>query len=64
VNLVSGHTQVMDSDPVKANASMDSLELKVPIQDLKEYLSEVRPISRMDKELTDFIKKEHWNNLK
>jgi len=54
----------MDSDPLKANASMDSLELKVPIQDLKEYLSEVRPISRMDKELTDFIKKEHWNNLK
>ena len=28
--MVSGHTQCIDSAPVKANASMDSLELKVP----------------------------------
>ena len=27
--MVSGHTQVIDSPPVKANVSMDSLELKV-----------------------------------
>ncbi|WP_299770777.1 transposase, partial [uncultured Dokdonia sp.] len=31
--MVSGHTQCIDSAPVKANASMDSLELKVPSQD-------------------------------
>ena len=28
--MVSGHTQGIDSAPVKANASMDALELKVP----------------------------------
>src|SRR5690606_7448936 len=32
--LVTGHTQAIDSAPVKANASMDSLELKVPAEDL------------------------------
>ena len=26
--MVSGHTQCVDSSPIKANASMDSLELK------------------------------------
>ncbi|WP_340203533.1 transposase [Ascidiimonas sp. W6] len=30
VGMVGGHTQAIDSAPVKANASMDSLELKVP----------------------------------
>ena len=47
--MVSGHTQVIDSAPVKANASMDSLELKVPAQDLVSYLAEVRHISEKDK---------------
>jgi len=46
--LVSGHTQVMDSAPVKANASMDSLELKVPDQDLVAHLAEIRHISKVD----------------
>ena len=32
--MVSGHTQTIDSAPVKANASMDTLELKVPEVDL------------------------------
>ena len=32
--MVAGHTQVVDSAPVKANASMDSLELKVPEEEL------------------------------
>ncbi len=31
--MVSGHTQDIDSAPVKANASMDSLELKAPKED-------------------------------
>ncbi|WP_010177999.1 IS1182 family transposase [Aquimarina agarilytica] len=49
--MVSGHTQAIDSAPVKANASMDSLELKVPAQDLKAHLAEVRHISKADKEV-------------
>jgi len=48
--MVSGHTQVVDSAPVKANASMDSLELKVPEQDLQAHLAEVRHISNQDKD--------------
>jgi len=47
--LVSGHTQAVDSAFVKANASMDSLELKVPEQELEDYLHQVRHISREDK---------------
>ena len=49
--MVSGHTQAIDSAPVKANASMDTLELKVPEEDLDEHLRKVRAISAMDKEV-------------
>lgn len=48
--MVSGHTQAIDSAPVKANASMDSLELKVPAEELTEHLNRIRHISAMDKE--------------
>jgi len=48
--MVSGHTQTIDSAPVKANASMDTLVLKVPEEDLEEHLRRVRHISAMDKE--------------
>ena len=48
--MVSGHTQAIDSAPVKANASMDSLELKVPEADLDAHLREIRHISKRDKE--------------
>ena len=48
--LVSGHTQVVDSAPIKANASMDSLELKVPAEDLEEHLRKVRYQSTADRE--------------
>lgn len=48
--MVSGHTQTVDSAPVKANASMDSLELKVPEEELEAHLRKVRHISTMDKE--------------
>ena len=48
--MVSGHTQAIDSAPVKANASMDSLELKVPASELEDHLRSIRHISRMDKE--------------
>ena len=49
--MVSGHTQAIDSAPVKANASMDTLELKVPEEDLEEHLKKIRAISAMDKEV-------------
>lgn len=47
--MVAGRTQAIDSAPVKANASMDSLELKVPEEDLAEHLRKVRAMSDMDK---------------
>ena len=48
--MVSGHTQTIDSAPVKANASMDSLELKVPEEELQEHLRKVRVMSIKDRE--------------
>jgi len=48
--MVSGHTQAIDSAPVKANASMDTLELKVPADELDEHLRKVRALSSMDRE--------------
>ncbi len=48
-SMVSGHTQAIDSAPVKANASMDSLELKVPEEDLEAHLHRIGHISAMDK---------------
>jgi len=47
--MVSGHTQAIDSAPIKANASMDTLELKVPKEDLEAHLHSIRHISSMDK---------------
>jgi transposase len=47
--MVSGHTQTIDSAPIKANASMDTLALKVPIEELDDYLLKVRHISNADK---------------
>lgn len=49
--MVKGSTQAIDSAPVKANASMDSLELKVPAKELEAHLAEVRHISARDKEV-------------
>lgn len=47
--MVSGHTQAIDSAPIKANASMDSLVLKVPEEELEDYLQKIRHISNADK---------------
>jgi len=47
--MVSGHTQSIDSAPVKANASMDSLELKIPEESLADYLNKYHHISKGDK---------------
>ena len=49
--MVSGHTQCIDSAPVKANASMDSLELKVPAEDLESHLRKVRYMSTADRKV-------------
>lgn len=52
--MVSGHTQAIDSAPVKANASMDSIELKVPADELDDHLRKIRAMSAMDRlEKTD-----------
>lgn len=48
--MVSGKTQAIDSAPVKANASMESLELKVPEQELEAHLLKVRSMSKVDKQ--------------
>jgi len=47
--MVSGKTQAIDSAPVKANASMESLELKVPEDELDAHLRKVRSMSKADK---------------
>lgn len=47
--MVSGHAQAIDSAPVKANASMDTLELKVPEEELDAHLEKIRQMSAMDK---------------
>jgi transposase len=39
--MVAGHIQAIDSAPVKANASMDSLLLKQPAESLKMHLTKV-----------------------
>lgn len=46
--MVSGHTQSIDSAPIKANASMDSVELKVPAEMLDDHLEKVRYMSTVD----------------
>ena len=48
--MVKGSTQAIDGAPVKANASMDTLELKVPEQELEAHLADIRHISHRDKE--------------
>ena len=48
--MVSGQPQAIDSAPIKANASMDTLELKVPKEDLESHLRNIRSMSSMDKD--------------
>ncbi|MEM7549701.1 MAG: transposase [Bacteroidota bacterium] len=47
--MVAGTTRVVDSASVKANASMDSLEIKVPEEELNTHLARVRHIIQKDK---------------
>jgi len=39
--MVSGHTQAVDSAPVKANASMESVVLKTPVTSINNHLKKV-----------------------
>jgi len=47
--MVAGHTQTIDSALIKANASMESLELKVPQETLEDHLKKVRIMSQADR---------------
>ncbi len=47
--MVTGKIQAIDSAPVKANASMDSLELKVPAESLDDHLRKLRVMSARDR---------------
>ena len=49
--MVAGHTQTVDSAMIKANASMESLELKVPEETLEEHLKKVRIMSQADRQV-------------
>ena len=49
IGMVSDHTQAIDYEPIKANASMDILELKVPKEVLGSHLKRIRHMSSMDK---------------
>ncbi|MFC6192401.1 hypothetical protein ACFP1I_12375 [Dyadobacter subterraneus] len=46
--MVSGHTQAIDSAPVKANASMENLELKKPVQSVEKYFTIVAAENQPD----------------
>ncbi|NIJ55220.1 transposase [Dyadobacter arcticus] len=48
--MVSGHTHAVDSAPVKANASIENLELRVPAQSIKAHLTAVDSDNRGEKE--------------
>jgi transposase len=48
--LVSGEHQSIDSTLVKANASLDSLQRKVTITDLKQYLEKTKEENRLEEE--------------
>jgi transposase len=48
--LVSGETQAVDSAYIKANASLDSLEVKKPEQTLKDHINKLREENDQDEE--------------
>ena len=56
--MVSGHTQVIDAAPIKANASMGSLELKVPEEELAAHLRKVRYFSSEDRKVNKASKEQ------
>lgn len=61
--MVSDHTQAIDSAMIKANASMESLELKVPQQTLEAYLHKIRHISTADRPAKNNKAEPHQKNI-
>ncbi|RYE19697.1 MAG: IS1182 family transposase [Sphingobacteriaceae bacterium] len=51
--MVSGHTQAIDSAPVKANASMESLALKQPKDSITNHLQKVEEENQEPKKKND-----------
>lgn len=48
--MVAGHTQAVDSAYIKANASLDSLEVKKPSGTLQEHIVEVKQLNDSEEE--------------
>jgi transposase len=48
--MVSGHTQAVDSAYIKANASLDSLEVKKPSTSLGEHIEELNRVNDQEDE--------------
>ncbi|MGI4749888.1 MAG: transposase [Janthinobacterium lividum] len=51
--MVSGHTQAVDSAPVKANASIESLQLKMPSTTLESHLQKVEEDNQEPRQKND-----------
>ncbi len=51
--MVSGHTQAIDSAPIKANASMESVVLKVPATSVESHLKKVAEENRENAKRSD-----------
>lgn len=61
--MVSGKIQTIDSAPVKANASIDSLELKVPAEELDEHIRKVRYMSTPDRKAKENKAPKHQRTI-
>jgi len=48
--MVAGHIQAVDSAYIKANASLDSLEKKIPAENLKNHIQKVKQENDKDDE--------------
>lgn len=62
--MVSGHTQAIDSAPVKANASMENLELKIPQESSEDYLKKVKKMNPTTKAGIEKKREEKYRNKK
>jgi len=58
--MVSGHTQAVDSAPVKANASMESLQLKIPAPSIENHLKKVEEENREPGKKNDLPSRESY----
>ena len=57
--LVAGDTQAVDSAYIKANALLDSLEVKKPSQPLQQHIREVQEVNDQDEALRRKAKEDH-----